>query len=483
MAVSGLKLSATAAIFTLKPHDMKHLYWKIFLWFWVANVITLVITVLLTQQVVQTIQDATSPNWETLASEVVMVYESGGEMALEDWQRQQRMNVFLLNEFGLPINERPLPRPVRNHLALLSDNDNLTHTRLPNGETLACVTQTGMDGMEYRVVTYQRPDGRLAFPTSRRGPVPSLPPVRQPMDAWWKAGPVTIRTAISILVIGILCFFISRRLTRPLVRLQNTAREFAAGDLSARVGDTNNRQDEIGQLSTEFDHMAERLQRLVEGQRQLLRDVSHELRSPLARLQVALELARSGNTNQLDRVEREAVRINELIEDILTLARLDEPSSRLHTQPCNLNQLLTGLIADAEFEAAQKKVTIQTALPDKLILPADANLLSSAIDNVLRNAVHYAPANSAIMVKGTLTEGTFTLTIRDYGPGVPEDDLPRVFEPFFRVSTARDRQSGGHGIGLAIVERAIRAHGGHVSAENAAGGGLQITVTLPLAAP
>jgi len=243
---------------------MKRLYWKIFLWFWLANVITLIVTVLLTQQVVQTIQNATDPNWENLAADVIMTYESGGEMALEDWQRQQRMNIFLLNEFGLPINERPLPRPVRNHLALLSGNENLTHTRLPNGETLACVTQTGMDGMEYRVVTYQRPDGRLAFPTSRRGPTPNLPPIPARMDAWWKAGPVTLRTIISILVIGIICFFLSRRLTRPLGRLQTTARAFADGHLQARMGDTG-RQDEIGQLSHEFDHMADRLQRLVEA--------------------------------------------------------------------------------------------------------------------------------------------------------------------------------------------------------------------------
>jgi len=233
--------------------------------------------------------------------------------------------------------------------------------------------------------------------------------------------------------------------------------------------------------------MADRIQQLVLSQRRLLGDISHELRSPLARVNVALELARkSAGTDAagyLSRIEIEAERMNQLIGQLLALSRLESQAPQTTGSPLYLEDVLQSVIADADFEAAGQKKCVRLVSAERCPVTGSSDLLRSAFENVIRNAIRYAPEDSTVEVKlaceigGTAAEAV--VQIRDHGPGVPETSLEHIFEPFYRVGDARDRQSGGTGLGLTIAGRAVRLHGGSISACNAAGGGLVVEIRLP----
>jgi len=250
--------------------------------------------------------------------------------------------------------------------------------------------------------------------------------------------------------------------------------------------------------------MAERLQKLVQAQSRLLNDISHELRSPLARLNVALGLARrrSGaeSDDMLERIELEASRLNELIGRILTLARLEDGEQEVSRTTVPLNELVLSVAEDAEFEAQARRCHVRTQIPHAGIPHAgipeagiheaswevrgNASLLHSAIENVVRNAIRYTHEGSSVEIRLQRVEGATgpeaLLQVTDCGPGVPEDALEKMFEPFYRLDDARGRLTGGVGLGLAIAQRAVRFHGGSVSASNRAEGGLLVEIHLPL---
>jgi two-component system sensor histidine kinase CpxA len=244
------------------------------------------------------------------------------------------------------------------------------------------------------------------------------------------------------------------------------------------------RSAEVLALAEEFDGMAARLKELVDGQRRLIRDVSHEMRSPLSRLRVALELARpqaSGDAaTQLDRIEREAERLEEMIAQAIQLSRME---TTLPEQVDNvaLDELVADIAADAAFEAQARPCTLRIAQSTPLTVRAEEDLLTSAIENVVRNAVHYTAPHSEVDLRLDRIEGQARLRVRDTGPGVPAADCARIFEPYFRTDAARQRKSGGSGLGLAIARRAIERQGGRIRASNADGGGLEIEIVLPLA--
>jgi two-component system sensor histidine kinase CpxA len=224
------------------------------------------------------------------------------------------------------------------------------------------------------------------------------------------------------------------------------------------------------------------------AQRQLLSDVSHELRSPLARVQVALGLARQraeGRAGaELDRIEQETERLNELIGQLLSLARLDSGATAPAHEPLDLAELLAAVAADADFEARASGRRVEFTSPGPAPIEADARLLHSAFENIVRNALRYTAGDTAVTLalgRDPQRPGLWRVTIRDHGPGVPEAMLPRLFEPFVRVGDARDRASGGYGLGLAIARKAVRLHGGEVSAVNEPTGGLSVVVLLPAA--
>jgi two-component system sensor histidine kinase CpxA len=292
------------------------------------------------------------------------------------------------------------------------------------------------------------------------------------------------RILIALLVSGLVCFWLARHITRPITRLRLATQKLSKGNLGVRVGrELGRRQDELASLGADFDRMAEQLQTLLLSQQRLIRDVSHELRSPLARLQVALELARKRShgeaDNELDRIEFEAERLNELIGQVLALARMETRSRELDCRDIDVQQLLETIVGDAQFEAQanQRQIVLEATSPCRLAV--DEQLLHSAIENIIRNAIKYTAPDTRVEVRLDCNDTAVHIGIRDHGPGVDENRLQDLFKPFVRLSEARERDSGGYGLGLAIAEHAVRLHDGRIEARNCADGGLLITIELP----
>jgi two-component system sensor histidine kinase CpxA len=294
--------------------------------------------------------------------------------------------------------------------------------------------------------------------------------------------------ALFILVSAGVCYLLVRSLLKPITQLQKASKAMASGDLTARVGSASERSDQIGQLGRDFNLMAEKVELLVNGQKRLLGDISHELRSPLARLQlsigIALQHAQNSDeqdTSALVRIEKEANQIEAMIAQVLMLSRLDSGQAVLSLQLITLDEVLQPIIEDAKFEAEQKSKSLiynkQNGLTD-LRLYVDPQLFSSALENIIRNAIHYCQGQ--VLVEVTQEENGLVFKIKDDGSGMEETQLARIFEPFYRASNARDRNSGGVGLGLAIASRAIAQHQGKLSAKNRKVGGLEVNLTLPL---
>jgi two-component system sensor histidine kinase CpxA len=298
------------------------------------------------------------------------------------------------------------------------------------------------------------------------------------------------------LIGGLFCYWLARHLTSPVAKLRAATRELANGNLSVRVGPTlGRRRDELASLAADFDEMAEKIQLLLDRQRRLLGDISHELRSPLARLNVALELARQRSgveaTSALERIQREAEILNEMIGQLLALTRLESGAEEIKKVELDLASLVREVVKDADFEARARSRSVRLAATEPVMIEGVPNLIRRAIENVIRNAVHYTAERTEVEIKlFTASEATpqsagkpdnehAVIIVRDHGPGVPDEALNEIFRPFYRVDEARDREAGGVGLGLAIAERAVRLHGGTVSAKNAPDGGLIVTLALP----
>lgn len=286
-----------------------------------------------------------------------------------------------------------------------------------------------------------------------------------------------------ILTAGLGCYALALYLTSPIGKLRRATQKFAAGDLQTRVGArVGRRRDELSNLANDFDEMAERIESLVTAEKRLTQDISHELRSPLARLNVALELARAKANPEtqglMNRIENESFRLNEMISRLLTLSKLETNSNGFEKREINLSKLFEQVVADADFEAQANNKSV------KILQKADArvfgneNLLRSAIENVLRNAVRYTKENTNVEISLERKNKDVVITVRDFGAGVPETELEKLFRPFYRVQTARDRKSGGIGLGLAIAERAVHTHNGTIEAKNLKDG-LVVKISLP----
>jgi two-component system sensor histidine kinase CpxA len=279
--------------------------------------------------------------------------------------------------------------------------------------------------------------------------------------------------------ITILCWGLAIQFASPLNQLAETVRRFGVGDLSARV--YSRRHDGIGDVARAFDQMADRMEKLLTAERRLLQDISHELRSPLARLSFAAELARTSPDREaaVMRVNKEIDQLTDLVQSLLHVAREDGDLSTRKLEPVALDTLVRQLLEDCEIEAAARDCRLVSPASNHVELLADPVLLRRAIENVLRNAIWHAPPGSTVEVGLDITEGKASVTVRDYGPGVPVGALTQIFKPFFRVDSSRNADSGGVGLGLAITQRAINVHHGHVWAENAEPG-LRVSVELPL---
>jgi two-component system sensor histidine kinase CpxA len=287
-----------------------------------------------------------------------------------------------------------------------------------------------------------------------------------------------LRIALAILVSGIICFGLSRLMTNRLKALQLASRRLANGELDTRLQVRDRGGDETDELARDFNSMAQQLQERIQAQKRLLGDVSHELRSPLARLRIALALAQRDSAKSaeyLQRIEREAERLEELIAQLLATQ-----AGEIHLDThIDLVPLLRHLCADAGFEGEAQGVQVTfTAAIEQAIVASSGDLLHKSFENILRNAVDHTSDNSCVTVSLQRSEGGFRIAIEDRGPGVPPAELDKIFGEFYRVDTARTRERGGYGLGLAIARRAILRHGGVMEAVNT-GSGLVITVSLP----
>ena len=297
---------------------------------------------------------------------------------------------------------------------------------------------------------------------------------------------IVLQWGVALLVSGLICSLLTRYLTAPILRLREMSQKLAAGDLSARTGsELTKRQDEIGDLVRDFNAMASRIEDLISRQRQLISDVSHELRSPLARLNVALDLGRErkGNDSAFEQMEEDLRLLDEMIGRLLTIAKLDISAPQVPMMDVDLADLLSHIVRNAEFESREPNGGITLTSSGLCSIWGSPELLHSAIENVVRNAVRHTQSGTSVEVRmeceGLSDYASVHLTVRDYGPGVPSTELKNIFQPFYRVAAARDRQSGGAGLGLAIADRVVRIHGGTICAENAEPRGLRIEIVLP----
>ena len=295
---------------------------------------------------------------------------------------------------------------------------------------------------------------------------------------------------IMLAAAGLFCFFIARHVTAPLVRLSSAAEAIAEGRLNTRVGlDLQKRRDEIAALARDFDRMAERIEALVTSQQDLLANISHELRSPLARLNVALELMKQDdaerNPEHLQRIALEARRLDRLIGQVLMLSRLDSKVLTMAAATTDLTTVTQQVLADAGFEARAMSREVVSGVMDNCPIVGNEDLLRSAIENVVRNAVRHTLPGTTVDVslhrEMHENQTRAILRVRDHGPGVPESMLEEVFRPFARVPSSATTNQSGSGLGLAIAQRAVAAHGGSIRAQNAPGGGLVVEIQLPIA--
>jgi signal transduction histidine kinase len=450
---------------------MKSLFLKIFLSFWVAQALFIVLAMAVTLAL-----RPRSSTWEALRTtalnDAVSAYEEGGShqlrQYLENLEATQHVRAYLFNEQGEEMSHRGAPDWA---VRLASGGP-----RLPRDGVVfppppvQRESRASSDGKHRYTLVMGMPPGPRVFFGPRGLPLPGL--------------------IIAVLSSGLVCYFLAWYMTKPVTRLRAATQQLAGGDLTARAGVPDNRRhDEIGGLVRDFDTMATRLENLVKAQSRLLNDISHELRSPLARLNVALGLARqrSGpeSAAMLERIELEAARLNELIGRLLTLARMEDGEQRIPSTPVLLDEVILTVTEDAEFEAQARHCHVHGEIPEgSWAVRGDASLLHSAIENVVRNAIRYTREGSTVEVRlekrGNDGLAEAVVQVADCGDGVPADALEKLFQPFYRLDDARGRHTGGVGLGLAITERAVRFHGGRVAAMNRPEGGLMVEIHLPL---
>lgn len=440
---------------------MPRLFWKLFLSLWLSIMAFAVVVSWINQSLILS-HEIEQPgrgfevNLNRFKSKLSQDLAEGGEprvtRALRDLPKGMRNHIFVLDADGRELlgRERVLKK--------------LKHGRMK----VSSKQMVSADGREYTLISSGRIPPRALFAPGPRG--------------------VGMRLLVAAVISALVSFLLARYLAAPLGQLSRASRRLATGDLSARVGEPLDRnRDEFGQLARDMDEMAARLQVAQEANRRLLRDVSHELRSPLARLRVALEIARNKDQSQvveeLNRIELESERLEALVDEVLGILHESSGSQQLNITRFDLAELLQDLVETVNYEITDKGKPIELKTPLPLPLEADRDLLWRVFENLLRNALMHGGDSVAVDVSTEPSDREIIIRVTDTGPGIAEQHLARIFEPFYRVDEARARTGGGHytghGLGLAIAASAVRRHGGRISAHNRQGGGLEVRVVLP----
>jgi signal transduction histidine kinase len=467
---------------------MHHLFLKIFLWFWLGMVVvsaTLVISAAVTRS-----RSREDEHWrqryalplDLRTQRSTELFVRGGSSAVEKYlgplEQRDPMKDYLFDSRGDEVLGRKPPPEVSHIFTLMrrrpaNEHDFFSSERIAAEKTLA----PGGEG--FTLI--------MTFPPSPMLPTPLFEFLFEDIG---RRG--ALRFVAVLLVAALFCFWLARHITRPIEKLRLATHEIAREPLEARVDESvTGRRDELAELGQDFNRMAERIHALVTAQRRLLADVSHELRSPLARLNVALGLARQRaipeTSQHLDRIEREAERLNNLIGQLLALARMESEVDLRQKKIFDLAAVVQQIAADADYEARSRHAAVKSSSPPECPVEGAQEILRGAIENVVRNAVRHTAAGTTVEITVTRRHGPpgppAVVCVRDHGPGVPEDEIPKLFLPFHRISDSAGRSPDGAGLGLAIAERAVRLHGGRVSAVNAPGGGLAVTLELPAVNP
>jgi two-component system, OmpR family, sensor kinase len=454
------------------------LFWKLFITLGVAMTVAMVAAVTMGWQVgqlaVEQFFDFNFENREAVINRASQALNRGGREELTSWLRQNQIPVpgrrlLIIDDRGEDLLGREIPEDARRFLRFQSLGqgdrrwESFGAARNRMGPQLTDILTDPNNGESFRIL----------FDTTA---ITLLNILRMPAT---QVGVVTL----AIIMAAATALLLAKSFSSPIVRLQRATRALAAGSLEARVGKPfDQRKDEVGTLARDFDAMAEQIQTLITDKEVLLRDVSHELRSPLARIRVALALAQrkadQSAQEDLERIDQETERLDQLVGQILTLARLR--SSRLDQDVAvDLNQLVSEVVADARFEQATARIDFEAR--DVPTVQGNPGELASAIENVLRNALLHSGPQAEIEVHVEPSRSDVLVSVADNGPGVPEEDLKRLFEPFYRVDPSRDHKQSGYGLGLAIAARIIERHGGKVEAANRPDRGLMVTFRLPAA--
>src|SRR2546428_7477346 len=451
---------------------MRSLFLKIFLSYWLAQALFVVLAILVT---ITLRQRGEYSSWEArqneVLSEVVQTYENGGQADvrryLEEVRDSLHVRAYFFDEHGQEVSGRAVPHWAESVVRGASPPRHDLWQRL-TPSPFRRQSLTSASGHRYTIV--------VMLPPGPMGP----------------GGTPGLGIFIGIISSGLVCYLLARYLTAPVVRLRAATHRLATGDLSARAGvPRSRRHDEMAELVRDFDAMAERLEKLVNARSRLLNDISHELRSPLARLNVALGLARQRTGPEahsaLERIDLEANRLNELIGELLTIARLESGDQSRQKSPIHLGELVEEIARDADFEAQSCNCHVHCVIAEEPVVMGVPILLHSAIENVVRNAARYTAEGTGVQVRlehGESPSGPeAVIRVTDSGPGVPAEALDKLFRPFYRIDDARGRQTGGVGLGLAITERAVRLPRGPVAATNPPPGGLVVAIRLPPAPP
>ncbi|MBF0549082.1 MAG: HAMP domain-containing protein [Deltaproteobacteria bacterium] len=412
----------------------------------------------------------------SLYGQAALAYHlSGQQTALVDMTDRLReasgIRAYIIDQTNREITNRPLP-PEALGLVSLARHSGHPEEALVKGTLMVAVLTKGTNGHEYALLGEML---RKDFAPHRHQ---GFPPH------------MALRLFVILVISGIIFHGLARYLVSPVIALSDATRRFAAGELNVRIGKSlGKRKDELSELANDFDLMAERIESLMTLQRQLLGDISHELRSPLARLSVALELARRQTGPQaekfLNRIEQEAESLNDMIGQLLALTRLEGGFGGIQMEPVNVTRLVHEVIKNGDFEAQGSNRGVRLMESQDCTIHGNEKLLGRAIENVVRNAIRYTAEKTEVEISITKDEHQpvpyAVISVRDHGQGVPDTELGNLFRPFYRVSDARERETGGTGLGLAITDRAVRQHGGIIRAVNAAGGGLIVEIRLPAA--
>jgi two-component system sensor histidine kinase CpxA len=445
----------------------RRLFWKIFLPFWVAQAVLLGALYLRIHYRIS----SEHPWWiqperremPVLANLAATTFEQQGQSALmtllDNMSLQNRSRFWLVDASGRELSGREIPPRVLDDASKAEKTEGLHHSYEANVLAASATTPRA----HYLLIAELVP-----------------PPLseRIPGDILWTLKLGTIFSAV-------VCLLIAHYLTKPIERLRAATNLLAGGNLDIRVGENlGNRSDEIADLMRDFDTMAAELRKQIQNERSLMSGVSHELRSPIARIRLALTLARDANLTErqemLDRIEQDAIQLDSMLERILTVARLESGQLKPKLEPLSLNDLLDDVLHDAKFEAAATNATITYQGVENVWVNGDPGMLRSAVENVVRNAIFYSGQGGKIEVKLTTSRDAAMLDVQDNGPGVPPDKMMFICEPFYRVDDSRGTKTGGMGLGLSIVRNAIYAHGGAYALQNVEPHGFRITLKIPM---